>query len=335
MSTRRQFTQAAAAASVLGALPASLVRAQTSTSSAPLVDTLRMVVGFPPGGTTDAFARRMAEKLRGVYATNVVIDNKAGAGGQIGVMNLRDSPADGTSMLFTPGSMITIYPHTYPKLQYKPSDVLPISTGIVTAFGLGVGPAVPASITNVKELIAWVKANPNMGNYGTPGAGSMPHMVAALLDKAAGTDMKQVAYRGSGPAIIELLGGQLPMFSSPIGDYLQHLQAGKIRLLAVTGKARSKFAPNVPTYAEQGYPELTMEEWFGFFMPAKTPVAMATRMNDALKTLIVAKDVADFAAPLGLVPTASASIDDFAKTVKADSDLWGGYVKRIGFTAES
>ena len=326
---RRKFTQAATATAILGAFPASFVRAQG------MVDTLKIIVGFPPGGTTDAFARRMAEKLRGVYAANVLVENKPGAGGQIGVSTLIAAPADGTTMLFTPGSMITIYPHTYPKLPYKVSDVLPVSTGLYTAFGLGVGPAVPASVTNVKELIAWVKANPAMGNYGTPGAGSMPHMVAALLDKAAGTDMKQVPYRGSGPAIIELLGGQLPIFSSPIGDYLQHLPSGKLRLLAVTGKQRSRYAPNVPTYVEQGFPELDMEEWFGFFMPAKTPIAIATRMNDALKTLIPAKDVADFAAPLGLLPTASPSLDDFAKTLRADSELWGRYVKRIGFTAES
>ena len=326
---RRQFTQCATAAAVLAAVPASFVKAQG------MVDTLKIIVGFPPGGTTDAFARRMAEKLRGVYATNVVVENKPGAGGQVGVITLRDAPADGTAMLFTPGSMITIYPHTYPKLQYKASDVLPISTGLYTAFGLGVGPAVPATVTDVKSLIAWLKANPTMGNYGTPGAGSMPHMVGALLDKAAGLNMKQIPYRGSGPAIIELLGGQLPIFTSPIGDYLQHLPGGKLRLLAVTGKQRSRFAPTVPTYVEQGFPELDMEEWFGFFMPARTPVAIAARMNDALKSLIPAKDVADFAAPLGLQPTASSSIEDFAKTVKADSDLWGGYVKRIGFTAES
>ncbi len=326
---RRQFTQCATAAAVLAAVPASFVKAQG------MVDTLKIIVGFPPGGTTDAFARRMAEKLRGVYATNVVVENKPGAGGQVGVITLRDAPADGTAMLFTPGSMITIYPHTYPKLQYKASDVLPISTGLYTAFGLGVGPAVPATVTDVKSLIAWLKANPTMGNYGTPGAGSMPHMVGALLDKAAGLNMKQIPYRGSGPAIIELLGGQLPIFTSPIGDYLQHLPGGKLRLLAVTGKQRSRFAPTAPTYVEQGFPELDMEEWFGFFMPARTPVAIAARMNDALKSLIPAKDVADFAAPLGLQPTASSSIEDFAKTVKADSDLWGGYVKRIGFTAES
>ena len=329
MTTRRQFTKVAAAATVLGAMPVGFAQAQG------MLENLRIIVGFPPGGTTDAFARRIAEKLRGVYATNVVVDNKAGAGGQVGVINLRDSPADGTSMLFTPGSMITIYPHTFPKLQYKPSDALPIGTGIYTAFGLGVGPAVPASVTNLKEFIAWLKANPNQANYGTPGAGSMPHLVAALFDKAAGTNMKQIAYRGSGPAIIELLGGQLPCFSSPIGDYLPHMSSGKVRLLAVTGKTRSRFAPNVPTYVEQGFSELDMEEWFGFFMPARTPVAIATRMNDLLKGLVMAKDVADFVVPIGLVPTVSSSIDDFAKTVKADSDLWGGFVKRIGFTAES
>ncbi len=329
MTTRRQFTQAAASAAILGTFPASHVRAQA------MLDTLRIIVGFPPGGTTDAFARRIAEKLRGVYAANVVVDNKPGAGGQVGVITVKDALADGSVMLFTPGSMITIYPHTYPKLQYKPSDVLPVSTGIYTAFGLGVGPAVPASVTDLKGLIAWLKANPSMANYGTPGAGSMPHMVGALLDKAAGLDMKQIAYRGSGPAIIELLGGQLPMFTSPIGDYLQHLPSGKLRLLAVTGKQRSRFAPNVPTYAEQGFSELTMEEWFGFFMPARTPVAIAARMNEALRQAIPAKDVADFSAPIGLQPTASPSIEDFARTVKADSDLWGGYVKRIGFTAES
>ncbi len=329
MISRRQFTQSAAAATVLGALPASLVHAQG------MMENLRIIVGFPPGGTTDAFARRMAEKLRGVYATNVVVDNKPGAGGQIGVTTLIAAPADGSHMLFTPGSMITIYPHTYPKLQYKASDVTPISTGLYTAFGLGVGPAVPASVTDLKGLIAWLKANPTMGNYGTPGAGSMPHMVGALLDKAAGLNMKQIPYRGSGPAIIELLGGQLPIFTSPIGDYLQHLPSGKLRLLAVTGKKRSPYAPNVPTYVEQGFPELDMEEWFGFFMPPRTPAAVATRMNDTLKQLIPAKDVADFAAPLGLQPTASSSTEDFVRTVKADSDLWGGYVKRIGFTAES
>lgn len=326
---RRQFTQSALSAAVLGAVPGSFVRAQG------MIDTLHIIVGFPPGGTTDAFARRMAEKLRGVYATNVVVDNKPGAGGQIGVSTLISSPADGSVVLFTPGSMITIYPHSYPKLPYKPSDVLPVCTGLNTAFGLGVGPAVPASVTNLREFITWIKANPTKANYGTPGAGSMPHMVGALLDKAAGLDMKQVAYRGSGPAIIELLGGQLTCLSSPIGDLLQHLPTGKARLLAVTGKTRSRFAPNVPTYTEQGFPELNMEEWFGFFMPARAPGAMAKRLNDALKTVITGKDVADFTAPLGLEPSVSPSIEDFARVVKADSDLWGGYVKRIGFTAES
>lgn len=329
MTTRRQFTQAAAAATVLGAMPASFVKAQA------MMENLRIIVGFPPGGTTDAFARRMAEKLRGVWATNVVVDNKPGAGGQIGVSNLAAAAADGSAMLFTPGSMLTIYPHAYSKLPYTVADVLPVSTGLYTAFGLGVGPAVPASVTNLREFVAWLKANPNLANVGNPGAGSVPHLVSMLFDKTAGTNMKAIPYRGSGPAITELLGGQLTAFSSPIGDYLQHLAAGRIRLLAVTGKTRNPYAPNVPTYVEQGYPELDMKEWFGFFMPAKTPAAIATRMGDTLRGLLAAKDVSDFAAPIGLEPTASSSPAEFARLLKTDGDLWGTYVKRIGFSADS
>ncbi len=329
MTSRRLVLKSATASAVLIGAP------QLGLTQTP-IDTLRIFVGFPPGGTTDAFARRMAEKLRGVYATNVVVDNKPGAGGQIGVTTLIGAPADGTTALFTPGSMITIYPHTYTKLPYKASDVTPVTTGLYTAFGLGVGPAVPASVRDLKGLVEWIKANPNMGNYGTPGAGSMPHMVGALFDKAAGLNMKQIPYKGSGPAITELLGGQLPLFTSPIGDYLQHIGPnGRLRLLAVTGKQRSRYAPDTATYAEQGYSELTMEEWFGFFMPPRTPAATVNRFHEALRQLIPAKDVADFAAPIGLVPTASASPDEFARTVRADSELWGGYAKRVGFTADS
>jgi tripartite-type tricarboxylate transporter receptor subunit TctC len=148
--------------------------------------------------------------------------------------------------------------------------------------------------------------------------------------------MKQVPYRGSGPGIGELIGGQIACFTSPIGDYLQHIgPGGKLRLLATTGKTRTPYTPQVPTYAEQGYSELTMEEWFGFFLPKGTPAAVANRLNAALKTAIAAPDVATFARPIGLVPTPSASPEDFARVVKADGDLWGGYVRRIGFTAES
>jgi tripartite-type tricarboxylate transporter receptor subunit TctC len=331
MSTRRQTLKTLGASGIAAALGMPLASRSQST----VVDTLRIIVGFPPGGTTDAFARALAEKLRGNYAATALVENKPGAGGQIGVMTLRDSPADGSVMLLTPGSMLTIYPYTYPKLSYKVDDVLPISTALYTAHAFGVGPGVPPSVRTLRDFLDWARANPSQANYGTPGAGSMPHLVAALLEKASGVAMKQIPYAGSGPGIRDLLGGQVASFSSPLGDYLPHLSAGRLRVLAVTGTARSRFAPDVPTYVEQGFAELSMREWYGLFMPGRTPAAVAQRANAAVRSALALKELVDFGLPLGLEVVASPSPDDFARTFRADADLWGPYVRRIGFTAES
>lgn len=331
MSTRRQTLLALGAAGFGGALGLPLTaRAQT-----PVVDTLRIIVGFPPGGTTDAFARALGNRLRGLYANNVLVENKPGAGGQIGVTSVRDSHPDGTAMLLTPASMLTIYPHTYPRLPYKVDDVTPISTALYTAHAFGVGPQVPASVRSLKDFLEWAKANPGQSNYGTPGAGSMPHLIAALLEKASGVAMKQIPYRGSGPGIQELLGGQIAAFSSPLGDYLPHLASGRLRLLAVSGTSRSRFAPDTATYVEQGFTELGMREWYGLFMAPRTPADIALRANAAVRTALASKDLIDFGIPLGLEAIPSASPEEFMRTFKADADLWGPYVRRIGFTAES
>jgi tripartite-type tricarboxylate transporter receptor subunit TctC len=329
-TTRRHTLKALTAAGAALALPLA-VRAQ---STAPL-ETARIIVGFPPGGTTDAVARRLADKLRGSYANNVIVDNKPGAGGQIGVTTLRDSAPDGSTMLITPASMLVIYPHTYPKLPYRLADAAPVSSVLYTAHGFGVGPMVPASVRTLKDFLEWAKANPTQANYGTPGAGSMPHLVAALLEKASGVPMKAVPYRGSAPGIQELLGGQIAAFSSPLADYLPYLSSGRLRLLAVTGAQRSRFAPDTPTYAEQGFGELTMREWYGLFMPARTPSAIVQRAHAAVRAALTHKDIIDYGNQIGMEMTASPSVEDFAKTVKADADLWGPYVRRIGFTAES
>ena len=136
--------------------------------------------------------------------------------------------------------------------------------------GFGVGPAVPESVKTLKDYLAWAKANPGQGNYGSPGAGSPPHFIGALLGKEAGLDPCHVPYRGSAPGIQDLLGSQVPAMTSPIGDHLPHLASGKLRLLATSGSTRSRFAPTVPTYAEQGFPNLVMNEYYEFFMPGKT-----------------------------------------------------------------
>jgi tripartite-type tricarboxylate transporter receptor subunit TctC len=328
MTTRRHFAQSLTGAAALAALGLPFAaRAQGS------LDLAKILVGFPPGGTTDALSRRVADKLRGGYANNVVVENKPGAGGQIAISLLKDSPADGSVMLLTPSSMLSIYPFTYPKLPYKLDDVAPVSVGCFFSHGFGVGPAVPERIKTVKEFLAWAKADPAKANYGSPAAGSMPHLLAALLAKNAGVDLKHIPYRGSAPGIQDLLGGQISAMSSPVGDYLPHLKSGKLRLLAVSGAKRNPFVPDVPTYREQGYP-LTMREWYGFFMPAKASAQTQRRIAAYLQPALAQPDVVSSMALVGM-EIQSSTPEALADLLRADADEWRMLIKQIGFTAES
>lgn len=301
---------------------------------AQMVDTLRVICGFPPGGTTDAVSRRVADKLRGTYAKNAIVENKPGAGGRLGVEELRRSPADGSAMLLTPAGMITLYPHIYRSLSYGPNDVTPVSIGARIEFGFGVGPAVPESVKDLKGFLEWAKANPANANYGSPGAGSPPHFLAALLAKDSSVDLRHVPYRGSAPGIQDLLGGQVSAFSSPVGDYLAHLKSGRLRLLATSGSARSRFAPDVPTYAEQGFKDLVMGEWYGFFMPAGTPAHIVNAAAQAIGNAVRSADVVESFAQLG-VEAAANTPAELAAAVKAEHEGWGPIVKKVGFTPEA
>jgi tripartite-type tricarboxylate transporter receptor subunit TctC len=285
MTTRRNFIHTLGSAAALASLglPFS-AGAQTTPELA------KILVGFPAGGTTDALSRRIADKLRGQYAANVFVENKPGAGGQIAITTLKEGPADGSVLLLTPSSMLSIYPFTYPKLPYKVEDVAPVSVACFFSHGFGVGPAVPASVKTLKEFLAWAKANPEGANYGSPAAGSMPHLIAALMNKISGSDLKHIPYRGSAPGIQDLLGGQISAMSSPVGDFLPYLKTGKLRLLAVSGKTRNTFVPDTPTYRDQGYP-LAMREWYGFFLSGKASPQTVRRAAAYLQPALAQPDV--------------------------------------------
>ena len=302
--------------------------------SAP-IETLKVLCGYPAGGTTDAVSRRVAEKLQSVgYAKTALVDNKAGASGRIAIEELKRSPADGSVMLLTPASAVSLFPHIYKTLSYRMEDVTPVSTACRIGFGFGVGPAVPASVKNLKDYLAWAKANPEQANYGSPGAGSPPHFLGALLGKEAGIDLRHVPYRGSAPGIQDLLGGQVPAMTSPIGDYLPYLKDGKLRLIATSGSTRSRFAPDVPTYSEQGFKELVMSEYYEFFMPGKTPPEAVKRAADAIKTAVSSPDVVEAFARLGLEAMANTPAE-LAKMVREENAQWRPIVKRVGFTPEN
>ena len=332
MLDRRHFLATTGAATLAWPLLAS---AQGSaTALAPALATTRVLCGFPAGGTTDAVSRRVAEKLQsGGFAKVSLVDNKPGAGGRLAVDELRRSPSDGSVLLLTPAAMITLYPHIYARLPYTPDDVTPVCTAGKLVFGFGVGPAVPESVKSLKDFLAWSRQNPTQANYGSPGAGTPPHFVGALLAKESGVDLRHVPYRGSAPGIQDLLGGQVAAMSSPIGDYLPYLKAGKLRLLATSGSSRSRFAPEVATYAEQGFKALTMSEWYGFFLPAKAAPELVQRTAAAIRAAVASPDVVESFAQLGLEAGANTPAE-LAKAVKDENKAWGPIVQAVGFTPE-
>jgi tripartite-type tricarboxylate transporter receptor subunit TctC len=329
MTTRRHFVQSAASLAAFGAFPLA--------AFAQAFEAVKIINGFPAGGTADSTSRRVAEKIGGTaFAKNAgVVENKPGAGGRIACEIVKSAAPDGATLLLTPYSCMSIYPHIYSKLSYDPfKDFVPVSMGAVMTHALAVGPAVPASVKTVKDYLAWAKANPKDANYGSPAAGSTPHFLAALLGINSGVDLKHVPYRGSLPAVADLIGGQLASTSTPTGDALANHRAGKLRILATSGAQRTPFTPEVATYAEQGFPELTTEEWFGFYAPARTPANVLANANAAINAALKEKSVIDSLAVMGLVAQGStpAAMD---KSQKDEHTRWGPLVKKIGFTAES
>ena len=327
--TRRGVVLSATAATWLAA-----VGERAFAQGAPF-DTVKVVTGFPPGGTSDTICRRVATKLAPGYGKSVVVENRVGAGGQIAVQSFKTAPPDGSQILQTPMSMLGVYPHIYKKLQYDPAtDVVPASLGATFDFGFAVGPAVPAAVRNIPEFLDWCKANPNQANFGSPGAGAVPHFIGVLIGRSAGVDLKHVPYRGTQPAILEMIGGQIQAVSGPVGEFIQHVAAGKCRLLATTGAARSKFAPTVPTLLEQGLKDMAFNEWFGFYLPAKSPPEVVQRANAALRAALAEREVIEGLETMGLEAKSSTPAE-LGAMLKADTERWGPVVKAIGFTADS
>lgn len=328
MSTRRHFT------AQLGGLAAAASLPLTGWAQTPAQPELsRIFVGFPPGGSTDNVARRLAEKLRGPLRTNVIVDNKPGAGMQISVSTLKDAPADGSAMLLSPPSPFSIYPFTYRKLPYAATDVIPVCTVCTFPFAFAVGPAVPGSVKTLADFIAWAKTNPTKANFGSPASGSTPHLVGSLLGQMAGVQLTHVGYRGDAPGLQDLMGGQISGYSTTLGSFLPHIQSGRLRLLAISGTARSPFVPDLPTYKEQGH-ALEMSEWFGLFVPARTPPAVVQRIADATRLAVADPDYIRALAEFGMTAH-SDTPQELAAKLRTETEFWRENVKRLGFTADT
>ena len=293
----------------------------------------RLLIGAPAGGAGDSFLRRLADKMKGSYAPSVVVENKTGAAGQIALMATRDAAPDGATLLMTPSTFFSVYPHSYAKLPYTSKDFEPVSLLAYTNFGLAVGSLVPENVKTLADFIAWSKANPDKATYGSPAAGSVPHLIVAAAAQHFGAPLRHVPYRGSVPGLQDLRGGQIAAMSSPIGALMPHLVPGGVRVLAVTGAGRSNLLPQVPTYREQGLP-IIGREWFGLFLPGGTKPDVVARATAAVHKALQQPDLAEGAAKLGLELAASTGAE-LSELIRQDSKEWEVWVKRLGFTADS
>ena len=325
MQTRRQLLQGATAVAAT---------ALCGTAAAQATGNAFIISGFPAGGMGDFVARPLAEKMRGRYAPNVLVESRTGAGGRIAVEYVKRAAPDGLTILQIPSSPMVLYPNTYKKLNYDPmADFIPVGSTVTYAFSITAGPGLPAEIKTLADYLKWAKANPKLANYGVPAAGSALHFVGMMLAKESGVELTSVAYRGGAPLLQDVMGGQVPISINVIGEVAPNIKAGKLRSLGVTSGQRSVFLPDVPTLAEQGFKDIVVQEWLGWFVPAKTPADQVQKLSALIRENLQSPEMAESLAKSSLQPITQ-SPEEFARLVRADLARWAPIVKASGFTAE-
>ncbi|HZN48419.1 MAG TPA: Bug family tripartite tricarboxylate transporter substrate binding protein [Ramlibacter sp.] len=318
---RRHLAALAAAALATVALPSALAQDRT----------LKILVGFPPGGSADVIARLLAQKMAALLNQAVIVDNKPGAAGRLVLGELKRAAPDGQTLVLSPSGAMVIAPWLYSNIGYDPiKDFTPVSRIVTFDFAVTAGPAAPQG--DLKSVLAWMKANPGKASYGTSGAGTVPHFAGLLLGQASGVPITHVAYRGGAPAAQDLIGGQIPLMVDTASETIEHHKAGKVRILAVTGEQRSKALPEVPTLKEQGI-NMEADAFFGLYGPPGMPADVVGRIDravaEALKDPAIQEKIYNF----GLVPN-HAPAAELAATQAAHLKRWEAPIKASGFKAE-
>ena len=295
--------------------------------------TITLVVPFPPGGVTDIAGREVARNLTKYLNQPVVVENKVGAGGNIGTQYVARSKPDGYTLGLLTVSAMSIAPHVTKNLGFNPSKDFTPLTNVITTDGAIVA-NVAAPYNTVQELIAFAKANPDKVNYASVGNGSIPHLTAEMFSQRAGIKMTHVPYKGAGPAMQDLLANQIPIsFETSLATALNNVASGRLKILALTGPQRSPAVPNVPTVAESGYPNFSAQGWFGLFGPANLPPNVVAALNKATTDALRDPEVIARFEKLGVRPDPQTP-SEFTKFLAAESTKWGNVAKSIKLELE-
>jgi len=336
-SPARAVASAAASAAAL-ALPfamtaltalAALAPATAHAQAAP-AGTIRIIVGYPAGATSDALARVVGEGMSRQLGQTVIVENKPGAGGRIGNELVKAAPADGTTLLMTPVATMAIFPHSFAgELRYDPfKDFAPVTH--LTNFQIGLGVESGAPVKTLAEFVKWVKADPAKRSfYGSAAAGSIPHFFGVMFARSAGLELTHVPFKGTADAMTALAGGQISALSTVAADIRALVQGGKARLLAVAGEQRSPAFPDVPTFREQGF-DLVATPWYGMFAPAGTPPATVQKLHTAIAAAMAEPATRQRIVEMGLEPTGLGP-DRLGAILKADFERWGPPIRASGF----
>jgi tripartite-type tricarboxylate transporter receptor subunit TctC len=323
---RRQFFMFAAAC-------ASLPTQFRAASAQSLADTqIRVVVPFPAGGPTDIVARPLAQMLGEALKSTVVIENRGGAGGSLGADAVAKSAPDGRALLVGTVGTHAINPALYKTLSYDAvRDFTPIALVAMAPVAIVVHPAQP--VNNLAELVALAKRNPGKLNYGSAGAGTPGHLTGEMFKAAAGIEIQHVPYKGSAPAVTDLIGGQIQIMFDPLQSVLSNVKGGKLRAIAISSKVRSSALPDVPTIAESGYNDFETTAWWGVFAPAKLPAATAATLAVEIEKIVRSDAFGSKLEPLGVRPTIISG-GAFAEFQRGELAKWGKAVRDSGATAE-
>ena len=286
---------------------------------------VRIVVPFPAGGTTDVVARLLGQRLQEAWGQTVIVENKTGAGGNIGAVEVAKAPNDGYTLLMASGSIVTVNPHIYAKMPFDAAkDFTPITNVAQGPMVIVVGPNVAAK--NITELIALAKAKPGVLNFGSAGIGSQVHMAGENFLYTAGIDVKHVPYKGESLALADVAGGSVEMLPGNLAAMLPFIKAGKVCALGVTGAERSPAAPDIPTVGESGLPGFVNVGWFGLLAPAGTSKDIIDKVQRDSATILATDDTKQRLLAVGMTPVAN-NPTQFADAIRAESTTWAKVVR--------